>query len=92
MKEIAVPLSFSQERIINQYINRRAVYGVLVGIGILAGVLLFGSAMVDSTHQPFKFVCAILVLLNARSNLRQYKMAKILRTIREGLREGDQAR
>lgn len=72
-------------RFVDQAIRRERVFRVLMGVGLLAGPGLLGwAAMRAASDQAWgaSFALGILVLLNARSNLRQAKYARILRELR----------
>lgn len=53
-----------------------SMVGVGVGLSMLA---LSGWRMINDEPSASSFVIAILVLLNARQNLRQHKYAQVLR-------------
>ncbi|MGB0638177.1 MAG: hypothetical protein ACPGTU_02520 [Myxococcota bacterium] len=53
-----------------------SMVGVAVGLSMLA---LSGWRMFKNEPSASSFVIAILILLNARQNLRQHKYARILR-------------
>ena len=62
-------------------IRREALFRRLMAVGIIIGLALLGLALHRaSTGQTWAptAVIAILVLLNARGNLRQAKVARIL--------------
>ena len=72
---------------LDQAISRERVFRVLMVIGVVVGLgLLAWAAMRALNGQPWgaSFALGILVLLNARGNLRQAKYARILRQYRDG--------
>ena len=67
-----------------QAIRRERLFWILAWVGVAVGVL-YGISVVyqtwrdPSTEWGVRFVLVILILLNARQNLRQYKYARVLR-------------
>ena len=79
-------LNDADTRFVSQAIGRERVFKVLVVVGVLVGLgLLVWAIQRAQGGQPWggTFALAILVLLNARSNLRQAKYARILRGLRD---------
>jgi hypothetical protein len=67
-------------------VRRAPLFLVLCGLGILAGAGLgtyaLWRAAADPTYRAAPLlVTAVLVLLNARGNLRQYRYARVLKEI-----------
>ena len=75
----------ADSRFVEQAIRRERLFRVLMIVGVVVGLGLLGwaiqRAMTDQSWGP-TFAIAILVLLNARGNLRQAKYARILRELR----------
>ena len=72
-----------ERRFVERCIRRRRLFGVLSALGVVVGVGLglyyaFGGA---SDPALLRAVVVILVLLNARSNLRQYRYATVLKQL-----------
>ncbi len=81
-------LNDTDTRFVNQAIGRERVFKVLMVVGVLVGLGLLAWAIQRAQGDQAwggTFALAILVLLNARGNLRQAKYARILR----GLQEAD---
>jgi hypothetical protein len=77
----------SDVRFVGQAIRRERVFRVAMGIGVAAGLCLLGLSVVrGATGEAWgpTFVIAILVLLNARQNLRQCRYARVLRALTDG--------
>ena len=76
----------ADRRFMARAIQRQKVFLVLSGVGVLAGLSLFAWAILEITRGAdsatgLRFALAILVLLNARQNLRQAKFANILKQL-----------
>lgn len=73
-------------RFVDQAIRREGLFRVLTAVGVVVGLGLLGWAVLRGADgQPWGATGAIgiMVLLNARGNLRQSKYARILRQQRE---------
>jgi hypothetical protein len=73
-------------RFVDQAIRREGLFRVLTAVGVVVGLGLLGWAVSKGVlGQPWgaTSAIAIMVLLNARGNLRQAKYARILRQQRE---------
>ena len=82
----AVELGPEERRFVERSIRQRRAFGVMSALGVVVGVGLglyyaFGGV---SDPPVLKAVLVILVLLNARSNLRQYRYARILEKLTTG--------
>ena len=70
-------------------IRREALFFKLSMIGVAVGVGMLGLSafrlFTASAAWGSSFVIAILILLNARQNLRQHKYARVLRRLGSGL-------
>ena len=73
----------SERRFTDRTIRRKRVFlqlsalGVIVGLGLAAHLAWRWSTLPDSTA-GLQFVIIVLVLLNGRQNLRQFRYAGIL--------------
>lgn len=71
-----------QQGFVDQAIRRQQVFLYLSGVGVLIGLILLvlaGIRALGDEAASGTFIVGILVLLNARQNLRQHKYAKALR-------------
>ena len=74
-------LDTKQQHFVAQAIRRQQVFLYLSGVGVLVGlalIVLAGVRVVADEPGSATFIMGILVLLNARQNLRQHKYAKVL--------------
>jgi hypothetical protein len=81
---VEVPINDKDTRFVAQAIRRERLFLVLMAVGLVVGVGLLAwsaGAAVQGESWSVRFVLAILVLLNARGNLRQAKYARILREL-----------
>ncbi len=67
-------------------VRRKKIYLVLSIVSVIAGLGLAVFYFWESSVQPdyelgTRFAIVILILLNARQNLRQYRYAKILELV-----------
>ena len=69
-----------QQRFIAQLTRRKKTFAVLSALGVCAALLIAAHAAwcVDSDSLALRGAIVILVLLNARQNLRQYKVSAVL--------------
>ena len=71
-------------RFVASVIRKKGVFMTLMWVGVGVGACLMGWAIhkgISGESWSATFVIAILVLLNARSNLRQAKVARILHSL-----------
>ncbi len=80
-------LNPSDQRFVDQAIRRQRLFFRLSMVSVVVGFLTFGMAgwrYVQGDPWGPSFVIAILILLNGRQNLRQYKYARALRALGAG--------
>lgn len=87
--DLSVPLSASQLRFAESAIRREKLFAVLSALGVLIGLLLaavYAWRRWQSPDSPIamQFVVVVLILLNARQNLRQVRYARLLRELLQG--------
>ncbi len=77
-----------QRRFVARAIGRKRLFLWLSVVGVLAGVGLAGwAALAANDGAPgLRWVIVVLVLLNARQNLRQYRYASALEALVGGTR------
>ena len=74
-------------RFVDSIIRKKGVFMTLMWVGVVVGACLMGWAIykgVSGESWSATFVIAILVLLNARFNLRQVKVSRILYELTAG--------
>ena len=74
----------SDARFVSAALRREGVFRVVMIVGVVIGLGLMGLSVYrgfSGSEWGSTFVVAILVLLNARQNLRQCKYARILRVL-----------
>lgn len=76
-------LSPSQQRFASAAIRKKRLFRALSIAGVVAAVLLAGETALGKWRDPTRDVGArsvivVLILLNARQNLRQYRYAGVL--------------
>lgn len=77
----------SDARFVAGTLRRERVFRVVMIVGVVVGVALLALSLFRlSTGVAWgaSFVIAILVLLNARQNLRQCRYARVLRVLTDG--------
>ena len=67
-------------------VRRERVFAVVSGLGVLVGLAVLGHALYlrlvdDGASVGLRFVLGVLILLNARLNLRQHRYARVLRKL-----------
>jgi hypothetical protein len=75
-------LNDTEVQFVQAAVRRERLFFVLSMVGVAVGLVMLGLAglrMVNSEPAAGSFVIAILILLNARQNLRQHKYAQVLR-------------
>ena len=82
------PLSDSQRHFIDGALRRRRLFLPMMAVGVVVGLGLLGHAIWIGQTQPeepiaLRVVLAILILLNARQQLRQHRYAGILAALME---------
>ena len=82
----AVELGPEERRFVERSIRQRRAFGVMSALGVVVGLGLYYAFGGVSDPPVLKAVLVILVLLNARSNLRQYRYARILEKLTTGTR------
>ena len=76
----------SSKAFADKAIRRERLFWVLAWVGVAIGVL-YGISVAyrywrdPSTEVAIRSVVVLLILLNARQNLRQYKYARVLRDL-----------
>ena len=73
----------AQRRFVERAIGRKRLFLGLSVVGVLAGVGLAGWAgfSSDESGSGLRWLVVVLVLLNARQNLRQYRYASALEAL-----------
>ncbi len=77
-------LTASQARFVGRAIARKRLFASLALVGVLAGVGLLGWWLWHATPDEamgLKYLVVVLILLNARQNLRQARYAGVLERI-----------
>ena len=75
-------LSNTEIQFVQAAVRRERLFFILSMVGVGVGFAMLGLAgwrVIDGGPAAGSFVIAILILLNARQNLRQHKYAKVLR-------------
>ncbi len=77
-------LTEGQKAFVERAIRRQKLFAVLSAVGVLVGLGLAGWWALDGqTGHKLEFVVVILVLLNARNQLRQWRYAKALEAMQQ---------
>lgn len=76
-------LTEPERRFASRAVRRQRLFAALSGVGVAVGVGLFVYYAWRKFHNPSfpvgaRSAIVVLVLLNARQNLRQYRYAKLL--------------
>ena len=76
-----------QQKFMLAAIRRQRVFLVLSVTGVVIGLLFGIYALIQNANDPsyelgVRLLVAVLILLNARQNLRQYKYAQILEQLK----------
>jgi len=87
-----VPLTESDRRFAEAAVRRRRLFAALAVVGVAVAAGLVGWTLWSRAHDPARpvashVVLAILILLNARQNLRQYRTASVLERLGLGPRD-----
>jgi len=83
---LSVSLSTSQRRFAESAIRREKLFAALSALGVLIGLLLAASYAWRRWQSPgapiaLQLLVVVLILLNARQNLRQVRYARLLREL-----------
>ena len=84
-------LTGSDRRFAEAAVRRKRVFATLAVVGVAVAAALFGWTLWSRAHDAARpvgsrVVLAILILLNARQNLRQYRTASVLERLGLGPR------
>ncbi len=82
------PLSDSQRHFIDGVLRRRRLFLPMMAVGVVVGLGLLGHAIWIGQIHPeepiaLRVVLAIMILLNARQQLRQHRYAGVLSALME---------
>ena len=86
---MANPLTESQRRFIAGVLKRRRIFLPVMAIGVVVGLSLLAHAFWLGQTQPdepitLRVVLAIMILLNARQQLRQHRYAGVIAALTGG--------
>ena len=85
-KKMKNQISPSEQLFIERAIGRSRLFLIMMWLGLAVGFLLLAHATYLAIFSPggagaLRWVLAIMILLNARQNLRQHKYAEALRKL-----------
>jgi len=79
-----MPLSSGQQAFVARFIRRQKLFATLSAVGVAVGLsLALYWALDGKPGSKLQFVVVILVLLNARNQLRQWRVAKAFEVLQE---------
>ena len=82
-------LSPSQRRFLARQLRNRKRYLIFSVVGVIAGLGYAVYAVVARQFEGRSFVLIVLLLLQARANLKQHKDAELLAVLSEAVDNGD---
>ncbi len=74
-------LTSVEQKFLAQQLKREQIYLYVCALGILVAVAIIGYMSIWGHFDSTRFVLAIMILLNARSNLKQYKNIQLLKKL-----------
>ncbi len=79
-----MPLTEGQQAFVARFIRRQKLFATLSAIGVAVGLgLALYWAFDGKPGHKLQFVVVLLVLLNARNQLRQWRVAKAFEVLQE---------
>ena len=79
-----MPLAASQQAFVERAIRRQRLFAILSAVGVFVGLgLALKWGLDDTPSHPLEFVVVILILLNARNQMRQWRYAKAFEALTE---------
>ena len=78
-------LTSVEQKFLAQQLTREKIYLYVCVLGILVAVAIIGYMSIWGPFDSTRFVLAIMILLNARSNLKQYKNVQLLKKLSSSL-------
>ena len=79
--DAATPLTDSERRFLARQLRYGRAYLYFVAAEILAALGLFGYMLAHGRLEGTRFALAVVLLLAARGNLKQYKDVRLLRKL-----------
>ena len=78
-----MPASDADRRFAARALRRKRLFPILSALGVAVAAALAGSIVWQRVHDPeapvgARIALVILILLNARQNLRQYRFVRVL--------------
>jgi hypothetical protein len=79
-----MPLTEGQRAFVARFIRRQKLFATLSAIGVAVGLgLALYWAFDGKPSHKLQFIVVLLVLLNARNQLRQWRVAKAFEVLQE---------
>ncbi len=78
-------LSEKEKKFLKLQLSKQKVYLALCWVNILIAVLMLVYMLYNQVYESLRMILILMLLLNARSNLKHFKNIKLLRHLYEGL-------